>query len=253
MLLGPVIRVCPLSVAGVSPRDRNNNSIFFVPPRPRVKRRNVEAAWLNRETAAGDVTATFLLIRHAAHVHLDRLLSGRMPGVALSAEGERQAARLAEALAGARIDRVVCSPLDRTRATADAIAATHGLAAEAMDGLIELDMGDWTGRAIADLHGDPAWTDWNENRGAARIPAGESMGEAQARIVATLDRLASQADGQVLAVVSHADMIKAAVAHGLGLLLDNLGRFDVSPARVTRMVWGEWGQRLVSLNEEVSA
>lgn len=195
------------------------------------------------------MTATFLLIRHAAHVHLDRLLSGRMAGVGLSDDGRAQACRLAERLAAERIDRVVCSPLDRTHATAEPIAAAQGLTAETLDGLIELDMGDWTGRGIADLHGDQAWTEWNEQRATARIPGGETMAEAQARIVAALAALAAASPERTVAVVTHSDMIKAVVAHALGLSLNHLGRFDVGPASVTRLLWGDWGQRLMSLNE----
>lgn len=195
------------------------------------------------------MTATFYLIRHAAHVHLDRLLSGRMPGAALSDDGRAQAARLGAQLAGERIDRVVASPLDRTRETAAAIGAACGVAVETSDGVIELDMGDWTGRAIAELHGEPEWTAWNETRSTARIPGGETMGEAQARIVRALGALAEEESGRTVVVVSHADMIKAAVAHVLGLSLDKLLRFDISPASVTRVVWGDWGARLVSLNE----
>ncbi len=195
------------------------------------------------------MTATFLLIRHAAHVHLDRLLSGRLPGVALSDAGRRQAERLAARLAGERIDTVVCSPLDRTRATAEAIASASGVAVETMDALIEIDMGNWTGRAIGDFGDDPAWNAWNAARATARIPGGESMGEAQARIVGALGELATREDGKRVAVVSHSDMIRAGVAHVLGLSLDHLLRFDVAPASVTRVVWGEWGARLVTLNE----
>lgn len=195
------------------------------------------------------MTATFLLIRHAAHVHLDRLLSGRLPGVALSREGEAQVVRLGARLAGTRVDAVVCSPLDRTRATAQAIGAACGVAVETADALVEIDMGDWTGRAMADLDGDPEWTAWNTRRATARIPGGESMGQAQARIVGCLDALAARWGEQTVVVVSHSDMIRAAIAHVLGLSLDNLLRFDVSPASVTRVVWGEWGARLVTLNE----
>ncbi|WP_374944996.1 histidine phosphatase family protein [Sphingomonas sp.] len=190
----------------------------------------------------------FLLIRHAAHVHLDRLLSGRLDGVPLSAAGRDQAARLGARLARERVDRAMCSPLERTRETADAIAAACGLRAEPVAALVEIDMGEWTGRAMAELDGDPAWDAWNARRGTARIPGGETMRQAQARIVGALGDVAREADGQTVAVVSHSDMIRAAVAHVLGLSLDHLLRFDIAPASVTRVVWGDWGARLVTLN-----
>jgi len=197
------------------------------------------------------MATTFLLIRHAAHIHLDKLFSGRMPGVPLSETGRAQAARMGAALASEPIDRIVHSPLDRTSETAAAIAAARGSAVPvaAAAGLIEIDLGDWTGRSWQDFGDDPAWRDWNERRGSARIPGGETMGEAQARIVGCLAALAREADGRTVAVVSHSDMIRAAVAHVLELPLDRLLSFDVDVASVTRVVWGEWGARLLSLNE----
>jgi len=197
------------------------------------------------------MATTFLLIRHAAHIHLDKLFSGRMPGVPLSETGRAQAARLGAALASEPIDRIVHSPLDRTSETAAAIAAARGSAVPvaAAAGLIEIDLGDWTGRSWQDFGDDPAWRDWNERRGSARIPGGETMGEAQARIVGCLAALAREADGRTVAVVSHSDMIRAAVAHVLELPLDRLLSFDVDVASVTRVEWGEWGARLLSLNE----
>lgn len=197
------------------------------------------------------MATTFLLIRHAAHIHLDKLFSGRMPGVPLSEAGRAQAARLGAVLASEPIDRIVYSPLDRTSETAAAIAAARGSAVPvaAAAGLIEIDLGDWTGRSWQDFGDDPAWRDWNERRGSARIPGGETMGEAQARIVGCLAALAREADGRTVAVVSHSDMIRAAVAHVLELPLDRLLSFDIDVASVTRTVWGEWGARLLSLNE----
>lgn len=195
------------------------------------------------------MTATLLLIRHAAHGHLDRRLSGRMPGVPLSAAGRDQAAALAQRLAGTRIDWIDASPLERTRDTAAAVAGPHGLVpAEAPD-LIEIDLGDWTGRAFDTLTDDPDWARWNQERGAARIPGGETMAEAQARILAHLRRVAAERPGTTGALVTHSDMIRGAVAGVLGLSLDHVLRFDIDPASVTRVVMGDWGARLLALNE----
>lgn len=197
------------------------------------------------------MTATILLIRHAAHVDLDRRLSGRRANVPLSAAGRDQAAALANGLATRGIDRVECSPLDRTRDTARAIADACELPPPTeVEALIEIDMGTWTGRALDGFGDDPAWRAWNEQRGSARIPDGESMAEAQARIVGHL--AATGARGGTVAMVTHSDMIRAGVAAVLGLPLDHLLRFDVDPASVATLVWGDWGARLQSLNEKVA-
>ena len=49
-------------------------------------------------------------------------------------------------------------------------------------------------------------------------------------------------------MVSHSDIIKALVAHVLGLNLDLYHRFEVDPASITTLVLGNWGAKLVRLN-----
>jgi broad specificity phosphatase PhoE len=174
-----------------------------------------------------------------------------MPGVPLSEDGRAQAAALGRFLATEGLTAVECSPLERTCETAAAIADAAGLPSPTrVDLLVEIDMGEWTGRAFGTFGDERAWAAWNEARGTARIPGGETMGEAQARIVAHMDALARERDGETIALVTHSDMIKAAVAHVLGLPLDHLLRFEIAPASVTRVVVGDWGGKLLSLNEK---
>jgi broad specificity phosphatase PhoE len=49
--------------------------------------------------------------------------------------------------------------------------------------------------------------------------------------------------------VTHADVIKALVAHVLGFSLDQHDRLEVSPASVSVLVAGDWGAKVLSLNE----
>jgi broad specificity phosphatase PhoE len=195
------------------------------------------------------VTATILLIRHAAHAHLGKILSGRLAGIGLSEVGARQAARLAEQLAGEEIAAVQCSPVQRAQETAAAIAGTRGLAVETVEALNEIDFGDWTGSEFDALAGDPEWDRWNAARSVAVAPRGESMAAAQARVVRHLEVTAAANAGNTIAMVTHCDIIRAACAHVLGLSLDAVHRFDVDPASVTRLAVGEWGARVISINE----
>lgn len=195
------------------------------------------------------MTATFLLIRHAVHDDYNLRLSGRRPGVALSAAGQAQAAALGRRVATAGITRVVASPLERTMATAQAIVAACDLPfPEPVQALTELDLGEWTGEALDALHDDPRWRTWNEERGTARAPGGESMTEAAARITEWLRATAMSSANQTIAVVTHSDMIRGAVAQVLGLPLDHLCMFDIDPASVSAVVMGDWGARLLNLN-----
>jgi broad specificity phosphatase PhoE len=178
------------------------------------------------------------------------MLSGRTAGLGLTADAVKQVARLGARIAEQRIDCVQASPLDRTMQTAHAIAAAAGLDnVEPVSALNEIEFGDWTGRRFTDLAGDPLWDAWNTARGSAAPPGGESMAAAQARIVAHLQGTVHPHDGKTIAMVTHCDMIRAAVAWILGLPLDHLLRFEVDPASVTRIVFGDWGGRLLNLNE----
>ncbi len=195
------------------------------------------------------MTTTVLMVRHASHDRLGRILCGRMPGVELSEQGRAQARSVGERLAGQRLAAVYCSPLERTRQTAQAIAEVQGLQAQADDDLIEIDFGRWSGSSFESLGDDPAWRAWNERRGCARAPGGETMKACQARVVLFLDRMRRRHPQETVAAVSHGDVIKAAAVYVLGLSLDHLDRLEVSPASVSRLVVGDWGAKVHSLNE----
>lgn len=198
------------------------------------------------------MTVTILLIRHAAHSQLGRVLSGRSGDAPLSPAGRDQATRLAARLGGVGLGAVHTSPVRRARETAAAIAAACDLAPQVAAPLEEIDLGAWEGRSFAELDGDPEWDAWNSHRAAAVPPGGEPMRAVQERVMAHLREVAAKAAHAVVAMVSHADVIRAAVAGVLGLSLDRLLAFDVDPASVTRIVAGSWGERLVSLNERHS-
>jgi broad specificity phosphatase PhoE len=75
------------------------------------------------------------------------------------------------------------------------------------------------------------------------------MLEAQGRLARFLDRMRRRHDGQEIAAVSHGDIIKAAIAHVMGLPLDHYDRFEVSPASVSSLAVGDWGAKVHGLNE----
>jgi probable phosphoglycerate mutase len=190
-----------------------------------------------------------LLIRHASHDLLGVALAGWTPGVHLNAAGRREADALAARLADTPHDALCTSPLERARETALAIATRGGPAAEVRDALGEIRFGEWTGRRFAELERDTVFQRFNRDRLATRIPGGESMLEVQARIVRELEALAWRHPGGRVAVVSHGDVIKAAIAHVLGMSLDAIPRFDVSPASISIIAWIPGDPRVLALND----
>ena len=171
--------------------------------------------------------------------------------MALSAAGLTQAEILADLLGTATLAAVYSSPRERAWYTARDIAEPHGLKPEAVDDLDEVDFGDWSGRPFSELEGDPEWQRWNAARGSARAPGGEAMTEAVARAVAVLAEIARLHAGATAVAVSHCDIIRGVIGHHLGLPLDNILRFDVDPASVSRLSVGDWGARVISVNERL--
>lgn len=175
---------------------------------------------------------TILLVRHAAAAVVDRLC-GRTPGIPLSPAGRRQAAALAERLAGVPLAAVYSSPLERTRETTGAIAAAHQVEPIVSEPLGEVDFGEWTGLSFADLDQRPEWRRFNAVRSLAHPPGGERFVEVQRRAVAELQRLATRHPGAIVAAVTHADVIRAVVTYVLGMPIDLFARLEILPASVT--------------------
>lgn len=190
---------------------------------------------------------TIHLVRHAAHDLVSRRLCGRAPGVNLGPAGLQQAEALARALP--RPNRVLSSPLERARQTAQPIAAAHGLAVVEEEALMEIDFGDWTGRDFAELDPSPDWRRWNADRDQARPPNGESMLEVQIRLSRWLEALV-RSDAQTIVAVSHADVIKSAVALALGLPLRAYDRFDIDPGSISTLHAAPGALKLHRLNED---
>ena len=171
-----------------------------------------------------------------------------MPGVGLSAEGYDQALRLAELLAGLKLDAVVSSPVQRAQETAAPVADRLGLVVETDQGFDELDLGDWTGTAFDQLHSLPAWQAWNRFRSFAPSPGGESMVAAQARALAALARLRTRYQNGAVAVISHSDILKSILAHFMGLPLDLINRLTLDPGSRSVLVVFEGDARVDGMN-----
>ncbi|MET1021401.1 MAG: histidine phosphatase family protein [Arthrobacter sp.] len=180
-----------------------------------------------------------LLVRHGETPTTGMVLPGRAPGLHLSDRGRAQAERVADRLSGLPVDALYSSPLERACETAEPTAARTGLSVKHDDGLLECDFGGWTGAAIADLAVLPEWQTVQHSPSEFRFPDGESFPEMQARIVGALEVLTAAHAGGVVVGFSHADPIKAAVAHALGTPLDLFQRIFISPGSVSAISFAE--------------
>jgi probable phosphoglycerate mutase len=191
---------------------------------------------------------TFLLVRHCAVDALDRYLSGRAPGEGLNELGREQVRALTARVAGLRFDAVFSSPLERARETAAAFAKCIDGDIECADELLEVDFGEWTGKTFDELAHDPRWREFNSHRATTRIPGGEMIIETQVRVVTFLQRLSERFPSGRVVVVSHGDVLRAAIAYHLGQPLELVTRFEIFPGGMSVLEVQPYGARLLALN-----
>ncbi len=190
-----------------------------------------------------------LLIRHAVNDWVNKnKLAGWTVGVHLNDEGWRQAEMLAERLGPVPIAAVYSSPLERAMETAEPLARAKGLTVEVRDRLGETQYGEWTGQSLEELSKTELWKVVQHYPSGVYFPGGETLREMQTRMVNELEDIGRSHPGQIVAVVSHADPLKAVVAHYAGMHLDMFQRLVISPASVTIIAIGPMGPLLIEFN-----
>lgn len=157
-------------------------------------------------------TTRVLLMRHADVENPNRVLYGHLPGFPLSALGRTQAIAVGRSLRERGIRRILHSPLERARETAqlvsDELPAPVPLIEE--PALVEAAIGRY-------LQGVPYWQipirrpKWVLHKlRRGMLEGDESIQQLGDRIVAVVRRLARDHPGEVSLCVSHADPIQAA-------------------------------------------
>ncbi len=180
----------------------------------------------------GEVT-TVLLVRHGLCDPVGRSIAGRGPGVHLNPAGRGQVEALATVLARLPIAAIYAGPLERARETAAPLGQQLGLPIRLSEELDELDYGEWTGRTLQSLAEDPLWQRYNRERGAVRIPGGETMGEVAARASRAMAAMCAAHAGALVAAVTHGDVIRALLAVCAGMALDHMLRLEIAPGSVS--------------------
>jgi len=195
--------------------------------------------------------ALFHLVRHASHDLIGKVLTGRAPGLGLSKRGAAEAAALEQRLTDSDIVEIRSSPLERAMETARPIAQRLGLEIVPDPRLVEVDFGGWTGLPFEQLRQRPDWRRWNSFRSAGRPPGGETIAQVQARLAAALTELAERHPSGGVVLVSHGDVIRAALAYWAGVPIDLFLRIEISPASISRIALGPDGVSIIGINEQV--
>lgn len=158
---------------------------------------------------------TLFLVRHG---ETDWNRSGQIMGerpIPLNHNGETQAHRLAKLLSRLSLGALYSSPVARALQTAEILAAALHTPVTVERGLTEIGVGQWEGRYWKDLTEDIVRHNFYAKPQETRPPGGETLHEVQARAVATVERAGARVGAGSLLFVSHADVLRAIVAHYL--------------------------------------
>ncbi|MCX6033985.1 MAG: histidine phosphatase family protein, partial [Chloroflexi bacterium] len=146
------------------------------------------------------------------------------------------------------IKGIYSSPLERAVETAEPLAQSLGLEIQLRPDLTDTDVGEWEGRSWKVLSHTRLWKVVQQTPSQFQFPGGETFVQAQERVVRTLDAIASAHADELIAVIFHADPIKLAIAHYLGLLLDNFQRLTAHTGSVTILKIDGSSAKLLALN-----
>ena len=189
------------------------------------------------------------MVRHGKTPSTGKLLPGRAKGLHLSDIGKQEALDVAQRLSNLKnVSAIYASPLERARETAAPTAKLLNQKVIINKGLFECDFGDWTGKELSKLMRLPEWSTVQRAPSTFRFPNGESFTQMQTRMTSTLDALRVKHSGGTVICFSHADPIKAAVAHAIGTHLDLFQRIVISTCSVSAVSYSGFGPVVLTVN-----
>jgi broad specificity phosphatase PhoE len=163
---------------------------------------------------------TLYLIRHGTTtMNVENRYRGRRD-VPLDAQGWADAVEAARELSPMGIAAVYAGPLRRTINTAQVIADECRIPdVRILHGLVNLDYGEWEGMTSeeASMFDPHAFKLYSESPNEAACPNGEKLADGQERMLAAIRLIGERHSGEIVAGVTHAVMIRLAVAKLTGL------------------------------------
>jgi len=186
-------------------------------------------------------TTRLLLVRHGETLaNRDFRYIGKRDDM-LTEQGRSQAEALAEALSILPVAAVYSSPRQRTRDTAQPIAARHQLPVQILPELVEGSFGAWEGLSRAEVlalgvEDERLLHAWEADPELAP-PGGESFAAIQRRVLAAVERLSQTHPDQTIVLVSHVGPIKVLLCSALGTPLSSLFQIFLDPATISVVDW----------------
>ena len=194
---------------------------------------------------------TVYLTRHG---QTDWNSRGRMMGWTdedINELGRVQSTKLSVRMEKIPLDAIYTSPLTRAMTTGVIIGERRGIMPQPLQGLIEINYGDWEG-----LYRDEVAKNWPEqsrqmhdNPAGFVIPGGESYDQLEIRVVGAFNEAVKTSEGKNILLVSHQGILKVLVAQLLEISYRNWSKFEVRNASMTKLTVDNGRVHLVTLND----
>ncbi|HET7711414.1 MAG TPA: histidine phosphatase family protein [Thermoanaerobaculia bacterium] len=200
------------------------------------------------------ITRVYLIRHGATQLSAEDRFAGAVD-VLLSDEGRDQARRLGERLSTEKLTAFYSSPMKRTVATAELIAAPHGTDITPIDAFREIAHGRWEGRTRAEVEREHAeeYARWEHDPYTFAPVGGESGLEVTARALPALLRLVEQHQGERFVIVSHKATIRLLLSSLLGFDSRNYrDRLDQSPAALNVLDFKDLAHARLTLFNDTS-
>ena len=187
---------------------------------------------------------SIIFLRHGqAKNNIERILTGRTPGIPLTEKGIDQAEKAAKFLEDMNISAIYSSPIERARHTAEIVGKHNSLDVVIDDRLIELDMGKFTGVPYDEIfttHGNVFMKFYNGELEIAHNGV-ETFSEVKKRILGIVDHVIENHPDQNVVLVTHMDPIKAMLSTVVDLTAENL--FELIIANASLNIFREYKRK----------
>jgi probable phosphoglycerate mutase len=187
---------------------------------------------------------SIIFLRHGqAKNNIERILTGRTPGIPLTEKGIDQAEKAAKFLEHMNISAIYSSPIERARHTAEIVGKHNSIDVIIDDRLIELDMGKFTGVPYDEIftsHGNVFMKFYNGELEIAHNGV-ETFSEVKKRVLGIVDHVIEKHPDQNVVLVTHMDPIKAMLSTVVDLTPTNL--FELIIANASLNIFREYKRK----------
>ncbi len=193
-----------------------------------------------------------ILVRHGHVQGIDPVrFRGRLE-LPLTALGKRQADATAKRIQACWIPAAIyTSPMQRSVATAQTIAAPFGLPVQPVERLNDIDYGDWQGLAVEEARS--RWPDeiesWFRTPHQTHVPGGEALLAVMSRTSAVLRETHLNHPDEVVVIVGHESVNRVMLLHMLGLPLSAYWRLAQEPCAINELDFARDEWTVGSINE----